>query len=83
MGSLMRGSNVIGLGSNQVAMNVASIPSDRELIAKVISPAQSLNQPETVIAKVLTGRFADGLGVVNNVPDRAPAQQTVKGHAER
>ena len=30
-----------------------------------------LNQPETVIAQVLTGKFADGLGNVKNVPDRA------------
>ncbi|MBX3637240.1 MAG: ABC transporter substrate-binding protein [Rubrivivax sp.] len=44
---------------------------NRELIAKVISPQAYLNQPETVIAQVLTGRFADGLGNVKNVPDRA------------
>jgi len=50
---------------------MASQPKDRELIAKVISPAQYLNQPETVIAQVLTGKFADGLGGVKNVPDRA------------
>jgi len=44
---------------------------NRELIAKVISPQAYLNQPETVVAQVLTGRFADGLGNVKNVPDRA------------
>jgi nitrate/nitrite transport system substrate-binding protein len=44
---------------------------NRELIAKVISPAAYLNQPETVVAQVLTGKFADGLGGVKNVPDRA------------
>ncbi len=44
---------------------------NRELIAKVIAPQQYLNQPETVIAQVLTGKFADGLGNVRNVPDRA------------
>ncbi len=44
---------------------------NRELIAKVISPAAYLNQPETVVAQVLTGRFADGLGKIQNVPDRA------------
>ena len=43
---------------------------NRELIAKVIAPQQYLNQPETVIAQVLTGKFADGLGNVRNVPDR-------------
>jgi nitrate/nitrite transport system substrate-binding protein len=44
---------------------------NRELIAKVISPQAYLNQPETVVAQVLTGRFADGLGQVQNVPQRA------------
>jgi nitrate/nitrite transport system substrate-binding protein len=44
---------------------------NRELIAKVIAPQAYLNQPETVIAQVLTGRFADGLGQVKSVPDRA------------
>lgn len=44
---------------------------NRELIAKVIAPQAYLNQPETVIAQVLTGKFADGLGNVKNVPDRA------------
>jgi len=50
---------------------MASQPKDRELVAKVIAPAQYLNQPETVIAQVLTGKFADGLGSIRNVPDRA------------
>ncbi len=44
---------------------------NRELIAKVISPTAYLNQPETVVAQVLTGKFADGLGGVKTVPDRA------------
>lgn len=44
---------------------------NRELIAKVIAPQAYLNQPETVISQVLTGRFADGLGKIQNVPDRA------------
>lgn len=44
---------------------------NRELIAKVISPQAYLNQPETVVAQVLTGKFADGLGNVRTVPDRA------------
>ena len=43
---------------------------NRELIAKVISPAAYLNQPETVVQQVLTGKFADGLGKVQTVPDR-------------
>jgi nitrate/nitrite transport system substrate-binding protein len=50
---------------------IASQPKDRELIAKLIAPTQYLNQPETVLAQVLTGKFADGLGNVRNVPDRA------------
>ncbi len=53
------------------ASYMANQPKDRDLIAKVIAPAQYLNQPETVIAQVLTGKFADGLGNVKNVPDRA------------
>ena len=44
---------------------------NRELIAKVIAPQAYLNQPETVLTQVLTGRFADGLGKVQSVPDRA------------
>ena len=50
---------------------MASQPKDRELIARVIAPAQYLNQPETVLTQVLTGKFADGLGGIKNVPDRA------------
>jgi nitrate/nitrite transport system substrate-binding protein len=53
------------------ASEMANQPKDRALIAKVISPAQYLNQPETVVAQVLTGTFADGLGSVKKVPDRA------------
>ncbi len=53
------------------AAAMARKAENRELIAKVISPQAYLNQPETVIAQVLTGKFADGLGNVKNVPDRA------------
>jgi len=53
------------------AANMARQPKDRELIAKVIAPAQYLNQPEAVLTQVLTGKFADGLGNVRNVPERA------------
>jgi nitrate/nitrite transport system substrate-binding protein len=53
------------------AAAMARKAENRELIAKVISPAAYLNQPETVVAQVLTGRFADGLGNVQTVPDRA------------
>ncbi|MET3494707.1 CmpA/NrtA family ABC transporter substrate-binding protein [Variovorax boronicumulans] len=53
------------------ASAMAREPKNRELIAKVIAPAQYLNQPETVITQVLTGKFADGLGNIRTVPDRA------------
>ncbi len=53
------------------AAAMARLPGNRELIAKVISPTQYLNQPEPVISQVLTGKFADGLGKIQNVPDRA------------
>lgn len=43
---------------------------NRELIAKVIAPQAYLNQPEAVVAQVLTGKFADGLGNIMNVPAR-------------
>jgi len=46
-------------------------PENRELIAKVISPQAYLNQPEIVVQQVLTGRFADGLGGIQTVADRA------------
>lgn len=50
---------------------MARDPKNRELIAKVIAPAQYLNQPEVVVQQVLTGKYADGLGKIQNVPDRA------------
>ena len=53
------------------AANMARDPKNRELIAKVISPTAYLNQPETVVNQVLTGKFADGLGGIKTVPDRA------------
>ena len=53
------------------AAAMARQSKNRELIAKVISPREYLNQPEAVVMQVLTGKFADGLGNVKNVPDRA------------
>ena len=53
------------------AAAMARDPKNRELIAKVIAPAQYLNQPEVVLQQVLTGKFADGMGKIQNVPDRA------------
>jgi nitrate/nitrite transport system substrate-binding protein len=53
------------------AAAMARDAKNRELIAKVIAPQAYLNQPETVLTQVLTGKFADGLGNVRTVPDRA------------
>ncbi len=53
------------------ASAMASNSKDRALIAKVISPQNYLNQPEIVLNQVLTGKFADGLGNILNVPERA------------
>jgi nitrate/nitrite transport system substrate-binding protein len=50
---------------------IASVSTDRERIARLISPPALLNQPEAVVAQVLTGQFPDGLGNMRNVPDRA------------
>jgi nitrate/nitrite transport system substrate-binding protein len=52
------------------AAAMAHDPKNRDLIAKVIAPPAYLNQPETVLQQVLSGKFADGLGNVRNVPDR-------------
>ncbi len=43
---------------------------NRREVAKAISPRNYLNQPETVVAQVLTGTYADGLGNIKKVPDR-------------
>jgi nitrate/nitrite transport system substrate-binding protein len=53
------------------AAAMARDPANRALVSKVIAPAAYLNQPETVISQVLTGKFADGLGNVRTVPNRA------------
>src|SRR3989344_653725 len=55
---------------------MARDPANRELIAKVIAPQAYLNQPEAVLNQVLTGKFADGLGKIQNVPDRADFDPT-------
>lgn len=43
---------------------------NRKEISEAIAPKNYLNQPVPVIEQVLTGRFADGLGNVQDVPDR-------------
>lgn len=48
----------------------ASNKANRKEISEAIAPANYLNQPVPVIQQVLTGRYADGLGNVKDVPDR-------------
>ena len=52
------------------ATHYSANPENRKEIAEAIAPKNYLNQPVPVIEQVLTGRFADGLGNVQNVPDR-------------
>lgn len=49
---------------------MARDPKNRPIMAEVLAPANYLNQPRAVLEQVLTGRFADGLGNVKNVPER-------------
>lgn len=44
---------------------------NRKEIAAAIAPANYLNQPQIVLEQILTGTFADGLGTIQRVPDRA------------
>lgn len=52
------------------ATRFSSSPENRKNVAQMIAPSNYLNQPLTVVEQVLTGRFADGLGGVRNVPNR-------------
>ncbi len=52
------------------ATHYASNKSNRKEIAAAIAPKNYLNQPVIVLEQVLTGRYADGLGNIKNVPDR-------------
>jgi len=52
------------------AAAMAANPANRPTIANAIAPANYLNQPPALLEQVLTGKFADGLGNVKNVPDR-------------
>jgi nitrate/nitrite transport system substrate-binding protein len=54
------------LDATAFAMN----PENRDQIAEAIAPQNYLNQPPIVVKQVLTGRFADGLGNVQVVPNR-------------
>lgn len=52
------------------ATDYSSKAENRSEIAEAISPRQYLNQPTPVLEQVLTGRYADGLGEIKDVPDR-------------
>lgn len=52
------------------ATQYASNKENRKEISAAIAPANYLNQPVPVIEQVMTGRYADGLGNVRDVPDR-------------
>ena len=52
------------------ATQFAHKAENRKGVAQMIAPANYLNQPLTVVEQVLTGRFADGLGTVRELPNR-------------
>jgi nitrate/nitrite transport system substrate-binding protein len=52
------------------ATHYASKKENRVEIAKAIAPRNYLNQPEEVVAAVLTGEYDDGLGQKHSVPNR-------------
>ena len=52
------------------ATQYASNPDNRIEISEAIAPTNYLNQPVEVIQQVLTGTYADGLGAVQQVPNR-------------
>ena len=52
------------------ATQFASDKKNRKDISAAIAPTNYLNQPVAVIEQVLTGRYADGLGNILDVPDR-------------
>jgi len=52
------------------ATQFAHKAENRKGVAEMIAPANYLNQPVTVVEQVLTGRFADGLGKVRELPNR-------------
>src|SRR6185295_10236939 len=48
----------------------ASKADNRKQIAEAIAPANYINQPVTVLEQILTGTFADGLGMVKRDANR-------------
>lgn len=53
------------------ATGYANKAENRKEIADAIAPANYLNQPPIVVEQALTGTFADGLGNIVKMPDRA------------
>ncbi len=52
------------------ATEFADKAENRKHVAELLAPPAYLNQPQTVLEQVLTGRYADGLGSVVDVPQR-------------
>ncbi len=52
------------------ATHYSSKQENRKEIAAAIAPKNYLNQPVTVVEQVLTGKYADGLGEVKEIPNR-------------
>jgi nitrate/nitrite transport system substrate-binding protein len=52
------------------ATHYSADQANRAEIAAAIAPRAYLNQPESVVAQVLTGRYADGLGNIKEDPTR-------------
>ena len=53
------------------ATGYAHKAENRKEIANTIAPANYLNQPPVVLEQILTGTFADGLGKIEKVENRA------------
>ncbi len=53
------------------ATSYAHKAENRKEIANTIAPANYLNQPPIVLEQILTGTFADGLGKIEKVENRA------------
>jgi nitrate/nitrite transport system substrate-binding protein len=51
-----------------------SDPKNRAGMAKILASPNYLNQPEIVVDQVITGKYADGLGNIKEVPDRVDFQ---------
>jgi nitrate/nitrite transport system substrate-binding protein len=52
------------------ATEFADKAENRKGVAELLAPPAYLNQPQTVLEQVLTGRYADGLGSVVDQPQR-------------